>query len=64
QAKITYSIDQGKTFVAEPKIQVTQENGKVIDRPAPPEAYTHIRWQFPTVTPEVGATAMYEVKVQ
>lgn len=63
-ADITYSVDQGDTFVAEPKIQITQEDGTVVERPAPPEAYTHIRWNFPTVTPESGATAMYEVKVQ
>ncbi len=64
QARITYSTDQGKSFVAEPKIKITQQDGTVVERPAPPEAYTHIRWQFPTVTPEAGATAMYEVQVQ
>lgn len=64
QADITYSVDQGETFVAEPKIKISQEDGTVIERPAPPEAYTHVRWQFPAVTPESGATAMYEVQVQ
>ncbi|MBE9046444.1 DUF11 domain-containing protein [Pleurocapsales cyanobacterium LEGE 10410] len=63
-ADITYSIDQGETFVAKPTIKVTQEDGTVVERPAPPESYTHIRWQFPLVTPEQGATAMYEVRVQ
>lgn len=64
QAEITYSIDQGKTFEAAPKIKVTQKDGTVIERPAPPEAYTHIRWNFSTVTPETGAVAMYKVQVQ
>jgi uncharacterized repeat protein (TIGR01451 family) len=64
QAKITYSTDQGKSFVAQPKIKITKEDGTVVERPAPPEAYTHIRWQFPTVTPKAGAVAMYEVEVQ
>lgn len=64
QAEITYSIDQGKNFVSEPTIQIEQEDGKVVDRPAPPEAYTHIRWQFSSVSPEQGATAMYEVRVK
>ena len=63
-ADITYSIDGGETFVAKPTINITLEDGTVTKRPAPPEAYTHIRWQFPTVTPEQGATAMYEVRVQ
>lgn len=64
QAEITYSIDEGKTFVAKPQIEVAQEDGTKVKRPAPAEAYTHIRWKFPTVTPEAGATAMYKVQVQ
>lgn len=63
-ADITYSIDGGETFVAEPTIKITLEDGTVEERPAPAEAYTHVRWNFPTVTPETGAMAMYEVKVQ
>lgn len=63
-ADITYSIDRGETFVARPTIKITLEDGTIEERPAPPEAYTHIRWQFPTVTPEAGATAMYQVRVQ
>lgn len=63
-ADITYSIDGGETFVAKPTIKITLEDGTVEERPAPAEAYTHIRWNFPTVTPETGATAMYKVKVQ
>lgn len=64
EAEITYSIDQGETFVAEPTIKVTQEDGTVVESPAPADVYTHIRWTFPTVTPELGAQAMYEVEVQ
>lgn len=63
-ADIAYSIDGGETFVAKPTIKITLEDGTVEERPAPAESYTHIRWNFPTVTPEVGATAMYEVQVQ
>ena len=63
-ADITYSIDGGETFVAEPTINITLEDGTIEERPAPPQAYTHVRWNFPLVTPEVGATAMYEVQVQ
>ena len=63
-ADITYSVDGGETFVAKPTIKITSEDGTVQERPAPAEAYTHVRWNFPTVTPELGATAMYEVQVQ
>ncbi|MEM8674368.1 MAG: hypothetical protein AAGF83_10910 [Cyanobacteria bacterium P01_G01_bin.67] len=64
EAEISYSIDQGETFVAEPTIKITQEDGTVVESPAPADVYTHIRWTFPTVTPELGAKAMYEVQVQ
>ena len=64
EAEITYSIDQGQNFVAEPTIQIKQEDGTVVDRPAPLEAYTHIRWQFSSVSPEQEAIAMYEVRVK
>lgn len=63
-ADITYSIDGGETFIAQPMIKVTTEDGTVIERPAPAEAYTHVRWNFPIVTPETGAMAMFEVQVQ
>ena len=63
-AKITYSVDRGETFVANPTIQITQEDGTVIERPAPAEAYTHIRWNFASVTPETGAKATFKVQVQ
>ncbi len=45
-AKITYSIDGGKTFVENPTVKVKLENGEVETRPAPAEAYTHARWNF------------------
>lgn len=64
QAQITYSVDSGETFVAEPKIEVKLPDGTVEERPAPAEAYTHIRWNFTTVTPEADAIAMYQVRVQ
>lgn len=63
-ADITYSIDGGENFTAKPTIKITLDDGTVEERPAPAEAYTHVRWNFPTVTPETGATAMYEVQVQ
>lgn len=64
QAEIVYSIDNGETFVAEPTIIIQTEEGESIEHPAPPETYTHIRWQFPDLAPESAITAMYEVKVQ
>ena len=64
-AEITYSIDGAKTFVKKPVIKVTLPNGTVEERPAPAEAYTHIRWNFgDTVDSGVALKATYEVEVR
>jgi len=64
EAEVTYSTDNGETFVAKPMIKVVTENGETVEKPAPAEIYTHIRWQFETVAPDAGIMAMYEVEVQ
>ncbi|MGF1516722.1 MAG: hypothetical protein ACFCVB_02800 [Nodosilinea sp.] len=64
-AAITYSIDNGETFVDEPMVEVTQPNGDIVLEPAPADAYTHIRWDFgDQVQPEAGLTASYDVTVR
>ena len=64
-AKIIYSIDSGKNFGENPTIQIKLPNGKVENRPAPPETYTHIRWNFTkSIDPTTGVKASYEVKVK
>lgn len=45
-AAITYSIDNGETFVAEPMVEVTLADGTKEMQPAPAEAYTHVKWDF------------------
>ncbi|MFK8182016.1 MAG: hypothetical protein AB8B99_01490 [Phormidesmis sp.] len=45
-AVITYSIDEGETFVAEPMVEVIVEGGVKELKPAPAEAYTHVKWDF------------------
>lgn len=40
---IAYSIDGGATYSAQPTIEVVVD-GKRVQRPAPPELYTHVRW--------------------
>jgi uncharacterized repeat protein (TIGR01451 family) len=64
-AKTVYSIDNGRSFVESPTIQVTLANGKVETRPAPAEAYTHVRWQFAgAVNPDAVVQAAYQAKVR
>ncbi len=64
-AAMTYSIDQGKTFVAVPMVKVSLANGKVEERPAPAEKYTHVRWNFnQELQPNASVQAAYQVKVR
>jgi uncharacterized repeat protein (TIGR01451 family) len=62
---LTYSIDQGKTFVANPMVKVTLANGKVEERPAPDSAYTHVRWDFnQQLQPSASLQVAYLTKVR
>ncbi|GJD19490.1 hypothetical protein LYNGBM3L_37780 [Rivularia sp. IAM M-261] len=64
-ANVTYSIDQGQTFVANPTVKVTLANGKVEERPAPAEAYTHVRWNFSQeLEPSASVQTGYLTKVR
>lgn len=63
-AKTTYSIDNGKSFVENPTVSVKLANGQVETRPAPAEVYTHIRWSFGDTNPKVTVKATYLVKVR
>jgi uncharacterized repeat protein (TIGR01451 family) len=63
-ATITYSTDSGKTYSASPEIEVRQPDGRVVRQPAPPGAYTHIRWKFAEVTAPAAGVATFQVRVQ
>lgn len=65
KAKVTYSINNGKSFVAQPTIQVKLANGKVETQPAPAEIYTYVRWKFEQpISPETAVNATYQVRVR
>jgi uncharacterized repeat protein (TIGR01451 family) len=62
QAAIQYSIDGGKSYSAQPMIEV-EVDGKRVQRPAPTDMYTHIRWSVPgSVLP--GAVVHAEFRAQ
>ena len=64
-AEITYSIDNGETFVLNPTVEVTLDNGEVETQPAPPETYTHLRWTLTNpLAPTAVVTGQFEVRVQ
>jgi uncharacterized repeat protein (TIGR01451 family) len=60
---IEYSIDGGKSYTAKPMVVVV-ENGKRVEKPAPREAYTHIRWTVPgPLAPGAQVTAGFQAEV-
>ena len=64
-AKLTYSIDSGKTFVEKPMVTVKLANGKEELRPAPASSYTHVRWDYSnSLAPLASVRAAYEVAVR
>ena len=64
-AKITYSIDGGKSYVKNPTVQVKLANGQTETRPAPDSAYTHVRWNFgESVAAKAAVKGTYQVKVR
>ncbi len=64
-AEITFSIDNGKTFVAKPTIEEILPNGEIKYKEAPADAYTNIRWKFNgSINPEGKTTATYQLKVR
>lgn len=64
-AKITYSIDKGKSFVENPTIRVRQEDGTFKTVPAPAEQYTHIRWKFgESVAAKSAVKGTYQLQVR
>ncbi|CAN1209518.1 hypothetical protein TUMEXPCC7403_04800 [Tumidithrix helvetica PCC 7403] len=64
-ASITFSIDGSKTFVAKPTITIQRPDGVTEVRPAPAEAYTHVRWNFgKTFVGKSALNATYQVRVR
>lgn len=64
-SNITFSIDNGETFTANPTVNNVNENGQGIREPAAPESYTHVRWKFERILPpgqELVGT--FQVKVR
>jgi uncharacterized repeat protein (TIGR01451 family) len=64
-AKLEFSIDGSKTFSVNPIIRVRGRDGKIEERPAPADAYTHVRWNFGETLPANSqVTVAYQVRVK
>ena len=64
-ASVTYSIDNGKNYSAQPIIEEKQEDGTVKIVPAPVSMYTQIRYEWADPLVEGGKLqASYKVRVK
>lgn len=64
-AKAVYSIDGGKSYSAQPTIEVKQADGSVKRLPAPAAMYTEIRYEWADPLAQGGKlSASYKVRVK
>lgn len=64
-AKVAYSIDNGKTFSAQPMIEEKQSDGSTRLVPAPVSMYTQVRYEWADPLTEGGKLqASYKVRVK
>ncbi|MDH3271256.1 MAG: hypothetical protein OEN56_07995 [Gemmatimonadota bacterium] len=60
---VEYSLDGGSSWSDRPTVQV-EEAGESVTRPAPPEAYTHVRWTVTgTLNPGAQVQARFRARV-
>lgn len=65
-ASVSYSIDNGQTFAAEPTIEERQPDGTIKQVPAPVSMYTQLRyeWSDPLAANGAKFQASYKVRVK
>jgi uncharacterized repeat protein (TIGR01451 family) len=64
-ATVVYSIDNGKTFSAQPTIEEKQADGSVKQTPAPVSMYTQVRYEWADPLASGGRLqASYKVRVK
>lgn len=64
-AKVTYSIDNGKSFSAQPTIEEKQADGSTKKVPAPSSIYTQIRYEWANpLNQGAKLTAFYKVRLK
>jgi hypothetical protein len=60
---VEYSTDGGKTFSARPMVSEVV-GGKRVQKPAPPEQYTHVRWTVRgSISPGAMVTAEFRASL-
>lgn len=65
QTNVTYSIDNGKNYAAQPLLEEQQADGSVKKVPAPVSLYTQVRYEWQdALTADGKLTAAYKVRVK
>lgn len=60
---VKYSIDNGATYASTPMVEAVVDGRRVL-RPAPPETYTHIRWNLSGwIQPHAAVTAEFRARL-
>lgn len=65
-SSITFSIDGGKNF-KQPTLltyEITEPDGRVVNKVAAPEEYTHVQWIVREVAPGQHGEVSFQVKVK
>jgi len=64
--EVTFSVDGGKTYHKPPvMVKGKDSKGNEIDKPAPAEAYTHVRWVVvKDIQPGKSGQTIFKVKVK
>ena len=62
-AQVVYSLDR-RQFSEQPVQSVVGADGVTRTRPAPPEAYTALRWRFPALAAKTTQAVTYQVRVR
>lgn len=61
---IAYSIDGGQTYSPQPTVKLSLPDGRVVERPAPVEHYTHVQLRYnQAIAPGSYLSGEYQVRV-
>ncbi len=65
-ASVTASLDGGKTWLPFPaRVERRRDDGTAESVPAPPEAYTHLRWTLPgSLGPGESRHVLFKVRIR
>jgi uncharacterized repeat protein (TIGR01451 family) len=63
-ADVDFSIDKGRTFHKTPKQVLTGPDGRKVEKDAPPEMYTNIRWTVKKIASKGSGSVIFKATVK